>query len=362
MKRLFFGIILILLLMATTDIPEARVTGVCSNCHTMHNSQAGQAMAVGGTGAGWNNVGNWVGTPQATPNETLLIADCVGCHTSTSDKTIIERGGSRIPIVYNTVPPAVPLAGGNFYWVTQTASYGNAYGHNVLGIADADTLTEAPGNVNDCASSCHCSLATTGYNSPGCCGCHLNPAHHADDTGPIVGTASPSTDGYFRFLSGHMSGNNHGVCGIENPNWNYGADKDNHNEYLGWSGDKEYAAGFYNLGHTMTAFCSGCHGNFHVEQDSSGNWLRHPSDAVIPNSGEYASAFGASHFYDSTIPVARPILTAVTDTVAIGTDLVMCLSCHRPHGSPYYKLMRWDYKNWPGGGDDGCSTCHTSKN
>jgi hypothetical protein len=109
----------------------------------------------------------------------------------------------------------------------------------------------------------------------------------------------------------------------------------------------------------MTAFCCGCHGEFHIEQ-SSGEWIRHPSDAVIPNEGEYQSAFSAG--YDPLVPVARPSLSTVSPTVEIGTDMVMCLSCHRPHGSPYYKLMRWDYKNWPGSGYDGCGKCHTSKN
>ncbi|MCK4485416.1 MAG: cytochrome c3 family protein [Desulfobacterales bacterium] len=352
MKRLFFGIIFILLIVAAPHTLQAKVTGRCDNCHTMHNSQGGQAMAYELSGGSFSS--------RDTPYNTLLITDCVGCHTAL-DGTTWKDSTTGAPIVYNTKEPSQYLAGGNFYWVAQAG--GDAKGHNVLGIAATDTtLSEAPGNVNLCGNSCHCSLATTAYNSPGCCGCHLNPAHHADDTGPIVGAASPSTDGYYRFLSGHMSGDEHGVCGIEDNDWQHTADLNDHNEYLGWEEHLEWPVGFYNMGHTMTAFCCGCHGNFHVEQDSSGNWLRHPSDAVIPNSGEYASAFGVSHFYDPTIPVARPILTAVTDTVAIGTDLVMCLSCHRPHGSPYYKMMRWDYKNWPGGGDDGCSTCHTSKN
>jgi len=348
-------------------MPHAKVTGQCDNCHTMHNSQGGAPMARGDQA--WGGTG---GATDARPN--LLVASCIGCHSSTGTDTIKTYNGIEFPIVYNTSEPTTNLlAGGNFYWVATGctgANCGNAKGHNVLGISSADeTLTAAPGNVNSCSGSCHISLATTDFGAPGCCGCHMYPAHHADDTGPVVGAAVSSTDGYYRFLAGHMSGNNHGVCGIEDPDWQATKGAGDHNEYLGWSGDKGYAAGFYNLGHTMTAFCCGCHGNFHKEQDSSGNWIRHPSDAEIPATGEYQYAFGsvgggATGTYDPDVPVARAALTSVTSTVTIGgtsPDLVMCLSCHRPHGSPYYKLMRWDYKNWPGSGTDGCGKCHTSK-
>lgn len=362
MKMLLYSAAVVLLAVAMSAPCLAQVSKdmKCSVCHTMHNSQGGQAMAYELSGGSFS--------PTDTPFNTLLITDCVGCHTAL-DGTTWKDSITGAPIVYNTVEPTTYLAGGNFYWVAQAG--GDARGHNVLGISSADeTLTEeAPGNVNHCGGSCHYSLANNNYNA-GCCGCHMKPAHHADDSAAVIGADAPSTDGYYRFLSGHMSGNNHGVCGIEDANWNYEADAASHNEYLGWSGDKEYAAGFYNLDHTMTAFCCGCHGNFHIEQDSSGSWLRHPSDAGIPATGEYQYAFGsvgggATGTYDPDVPVARVALTSVTSTVTIGgtsPDLVMCLSCHRPHGSPYYKLMRWDYKNWPGSGTNGCGKCHTSKN
>jgi len=354
LKGFIFCGILVSLLMVASDMSRASVTGSCSNCHTMHNSQGGEAMAYELSGGSFPKRNN--------PFKTLLITDCVGCHTALDGSTW-KDSTTGAPIVHNTGEPTQYLAGGNFYWVAQAG--GDAKGHNVLGISLADgTLPEAPGNVNQCSNSCHYSLANNDANA-GCEGCHLNPAHHANDLAVVVGAADNSTDGYYRFLSGHMSGDTHGVCGIEDDDWQKTADLNDHNEYLGYSGDKEYAASFYNLGHTMTAFCCGCHGNFHEEQDSSGSWIRHPSDAVIPNSGEYSDAFGAggsgTGIYDPLVPVARPSLSAVGNTVAINTDMVMCLSCHRPHGSPYYKLMRWDYKNWPGSGINGCAKCHTSK-
>ena len=360
LKGFIFCGILVSLLMVASDMSQAKVTGSCSNCHTMHNSQGGEAMAY--------ELSSGSFPKRNDPFKTLLITDCVGCHTALDGSTW-KDSTTGAPIVYNAVEPSEYLAGGNFYWVARAG--GDAKGHNVLGIAGQDpniTAAEgAPGGAV-CADSCHNTLAVAQTAEPGlgsgCQGCHLKPAHHADDLAVVVGAAQNSTDGYYRFLSGHMSGNTHGVCGIEDDDWQKTADLNDHNEYLGLSGELEWAAGFYNLGHTMTAFCCGCHGNFHKEQES-GSWIRHPSDAVIPNSGEYGDAFGAggsgTGIYDPLVPVARPSLSTVSGTVAIDTDMVMCLSCHRPHGSPYYKLMRWDYKNWPGSGINGCAKCHTSK-
>jgi len=114
----------------------------------------------------------------------------------------------------------------------------------------------------------------------------------------------------------------------------------------------------------MTAYCCGCHGNFHI-QDDSGLWIRHPSDAFLPG-GTTEYAFYTT--YSTEAPVARESLAGgVSGTVVPdgATDMVMCLSCHRAHGSPYPDMLRWDYDRQiaGGGGDDGtgCFTCHTAK-
>jgi predicted CXXCH cytochrome family protein len=279
--------------------------------------------------------------------------------------------------VYNTSEPSPYLAGGNFYWVADAGDDRDAAGHNVLGISGPDAITLAgefaPGGFDCGNENCHKSLAVapTDTSYPGGCqGCHLAPAHHADDSGPVVGDPSQTTDGYYRFLSGHMTGAGKGVCGIEDDDWQYTADAGNHNEYLGNALNLSSSANLNSLGNTMTGYCCGCHGNFHQENtaaDGSGEWIRHPSDAVIPNEGEYADAFGTSHVYDPLVPVARPSLTGWTDpvtTVAINADMVMCLSCHRPHGSPYDDLLRWNYGDMLAGGGDsttGCFACHTKK-
>ena len=347
----------------------AKVTGVCSGCHTMHNSEDGSALAGG-------------------PRATLLTNDCVGCHSHTGSNTTYTIGGCTVPVVNSASEPAYDtdiLAGGNFYWVAQLD--GDAKGHNVLGISDVDgNLSKAPGNTQGglCETAgCHGSLARENTHVPelgsGCEGCHLRVRHHADDRGDsVTGGYKVTTEeqGWYRFLAAH-SGNHvkpFGVHGIEDVDWQQlsKASVSKHNEYRGSAGGNETYTTLNNAQNpTVTAFCCGCHGEFHI-QDESGSWIRHPSDAVIPNTAgsEYANAFGANGTgtgdYDPLVPVARPSLSVVSPTVAIGSDMVMCLSCHRPHGSPYDDLLRWDYKGEMIAGTtthagEGCFICHTNK-
>ena len=265
------------------------------------------------------------------------------------------------------------LAGGNFWWVEQPDS--DAKGHNVVVDNDDDNLSVAPGASNGVGcgtNSCHENLNTapsaeSGKNS--CQSCHLNPAHHTASSGYV--SAAP----WYRWLSGHMTGSGHGVKGIEHADRGYGATVGgtNHNEYLGNVGTKTSAGGFSALGDTMTGFCTGCHGNFHIQDATAAGatpWTRHPSDFVIPNTegSEYNSM---STSYNPNTPVARPSGFAWAGavgvaTVASGTDMVMCLSCHVPHGSPYDDLLRWNYDAMEVGtieaaAGTGCFVCHTGK-
>jgi predicted CXXCH cytochrome family protein len=95
---------------------------------------------------------------------------------------------------------------------------------------------------------------------------------------------------------------------------------------------------------------------------NGGPWLRHPADAVLPSTGEYADYIE----YDPLVPIGRPedTLSGFTmDEVRPGEDKVICISCHRAHGSPYPDMLRWNYNTMKvgGGGSGGCFNCHSAK-
>ena len=369
MKRkqllLWISVMVITLLVGGASTGNAVVTGRCDNCHTMHNSQDGSTLDSDG------------------PYDHLLVGGCVGCHSSEDFEQTYMLGTSTVPIVNNTSEPGTWLAGGNFFWVGQDLdATTDAMGHNVLGIAGQDreitVLEGAPGNMNSCGvdTSCHQTLAVeqdakSNFGS-GCQGCHLNVRHHTYDGGS--GTKYVGAAPWYRFLAGHDGEDNvgnWGVHGIEDEDWQKTVSASDHNEYKGVSG--ENAGNLYDGDGTMTAFCEGCHGSFHENQDTGteGQWTRHPSDFTIPASGEYANinSFGYDPLCLSPVARTDAVMSGFGDTpsstVTAGSDMVMCLSCHRPHGSKYADLLRWDYSGMVAGTGTGMSTgcfyCHSEK-
>lgn len=311
-------------------VSQAKVEGPCSNCHTMHNSQDSTVMVQGGTGA------------------TLLMDDCVGCHSSVTTETIVNG----TPIVFNTGgAPAEPLAGGNFFWVSRGGAENDVYGHNVWGISEVDaniTAAEgAPGGIfaPGCANSCHKSLVLENVQGKrGCQGCHMEVSHH-DNSKP-----------WFRFLKGHTSENAY-VLGKEAPDWEQGGGSDPglRNVYKGVEGPINWGGGTgITAGHSISAFCLGCHAGYHKEMGVASHWLRHPNDILLPTTGEY-EAYDPTNNYSNEVPVAYLNIDAPSRDEAV----VTCLSCHRAHGSDQPDMLRWDYANMPAG--TGCYTCHSTK-
>jgi hypothetical protein len=311
--------------------------GECSDCHTTHNSEDGLPVnyRLNATFDGFE-------TNKYT-NFYLLVSDCIGCHTSDGGATIVNT----VPIVFNTAAFSEPLAGGNFNYVRTD----DAKGHNVAGIKVLDiNLGLSPPGGSDLASQLTCA---------GEFGCHgsrsagndeytgMYRTHHKDDTGGITGT-SPGLS--YRFLDG--------ILGNEDPDWEQDNVNTSHNEYKG---------SIASATDTVSYLCSVCHGNFHTweggapEVGTASPWLRHPTDILLPGTDEYANYTS----YSMLTPVARPDPDDVADTTVVypGADIIMCLSCHRAHASPYDKLMRWDYKNAAlATALSGCNVCHTSKN
>lgn len=357
-------IALVICFMAYPVQTHAVVSGQCDLCHTMHNSQGGDSVNMPdttGASIGWDASGDLAGgSVSGSPANNLLVTNCVGCHSSTTGQTIITLGDIRIPIVNNTVAPTENiLAGGNFYWVG--AGGDDNKGHNVYGISAADQnhLNGAPGDRGTCGdnTACHNTLAVSSNSQqkPGCQGCHFNVFHHEDN-------------GQYRFLNGHQS-SDHYVEGVEDDDWEQTVTASSHNFYKGYDGPVSTSAGA-TLAATksISTFCSACHYNFHRRSDEfltgigdTGAWVRHPVDIGLPTTGEYGG-YDPENSYDIDVPVAWEDPTAEDK----GKPIVMCLSCHRPHGSSQPDMLRWDYENGCIAGtsnaDCGCFTCHTDKN
>jgi len=336
----------------------------------MHNSQNGTAMATyGATGQSWKGTG---------PYGALTRGNCLGCHGMGTANKIVTVGGSDIPQVYHTDATG-DLAGGNFAYITGAKSRvtadQNSAGHNVidLGAAYNETvLTDAPGRfhsptVRNTELTCAGNNGCHGWRQFGASGSGLTSlkgAHHKN----VDGKCDNPTDTYnsYRFLRG--------VKGLENmtDKWQ-NKDKNSHNEYFGATApmngnctDCHVVPAMYIIptNNTISGFCGTCHGNFHILSEIGGDTMspftRHPTDVILPNSSEYS----AYTTYSVEAPVARQtVFDSISSTVQPGTDVVMCLSCHSAHATPYADILRWNYSNMiaGGGGSGGCFTCHTKK-
>jgi hypothetical protein len=353
-------------LSATLTIPSivaAQVSGPCGSCHTMHNSQNGQAM-----------VGTAFGLSDGSLTDTkgsLLRYNCVGCHTGTNS-------GGNVPFVMDTgaVYGTNTLAGGNFSWVDADQTTG----HNVVGITGVDTnLPTAPGGTQTaqvtCAGTmgCHGDGSADQFNS-------ISGGHHGNGgttaTDPtktyVSGSTSDMSDAY-RMLAG--------VTGIEDNDWEYTTGTNDHNLYFGVGRTSETEL----TNNTISNLCAKCHGTFHTGSGNvTGNassfgspWVRHPTDFDMGNLAT-TSEYSGYTSYSVDAPVASNNISAgntvIDDTLAIGGNgggtgdaIVTCVSCHRAHGSPYSDLLRWSYTTLDAhnasaaGAGTACFICHTTK-
>lgn len=346
---------IVLLLLWYVGPVSAAVKGPCSNCHTMHNSQDNSVVS-------------------GSSNDTLLVSNCVGCHSSTGADTIVNLGSARVPIVYNTGGyPAQPLAGGNFYYVADAGGNLDNRGHNVYGISGQDgALSHAPldgnGTSYGCNNTCHATLALpkssmAHSNFEGCQICHQKFKHHGTDIAD--GAMETADSGWYRFLGGHDAASGAPdvfatayVKGVEDGDWEQNP-ATGHNGYFEVLKASNAWTMLYNT-QSMSSFCLGCHTLAHLStQDANNNWLRHPTMIRLPTTGEFA-AYDPAASYDATVPVGwlNPVTPVRADAV------VMCLSCHRAHGSPNPDMLRWDYTKMvanAGDSNEGCFKCHSTK-
>jgi hypothetical protein len=278
------------------------------------------------------------------------------------NESIKEFDDNKIPIVFNTAGyPGTPLAGGNFYSVSINI---DNTGHNIFSTNIDETLNSTPPGGNFPSGGTY----TGQLRCAGTRGCHghnggqsgdtpvddetqaMKGAHHGDDSSPLNGDITNVARNY-RFLLG--------IRGKEDSDWQQDNINTSHNEYKGSTSNDT---------NTISYLCAECHGKYHTwvggasEVGTASPWLRHPTDTLLLGTGEYSNYTT----YNMIAPIARLDPDNLPDQTQVipGTDIVMCLSCHRAHASPYFKMMRWDYQGWPACMPDctnGCNVCHTSK-
>ncbi|HUV29884.1 MAG TPA: hypothetical protein VMY05_02150 [Acidobacteriota bacterium] len=278
----------------------------CNGCHTMHNSEDGAFV-----------------DPDSPDGNAWLLMDetpsdvCLSCHAT-------SRGA-----VFGDDPLAPPnvVGGGNFVFLlednlndghggaTEPIS-GDAAGHNVdapsKGVGADATLLSSPGG---------------GFPSSelGCSSCH-DP--HGNTNFRLLYGVGVIQDGLFTFTEAAPVAEGLSInSGVEA--------NDSHTAYK--SG--------------MSAWCGNCHGDFHAPPGSK---MVHPTDRAL--GGSIATNY---NLYNGTVDLtggaqATAYLAAVpfedganttTSTAgpSSGSSRVMCLTCHRAHGSSAPNAGRWDF-------------------
>ena len=337
-------VVTMVLLLCGGGIGYAAVTGVCSECHTMHNSQGGDPMRVDGTGA-----------PVATSLSALLLDDCMGCHTTTGSLPLEDD----YPFVKLTDGTDSNCLAGGFFQINADPADDNSNQNHDIG------ATAIPAGF-DSANTWYTGT-TEGLSCAGTNGCHGNETDLDDMAAISGGHHSPSA---YRIL--YLETESKSVIGsgavdyemeiIASPTTSviYAGVNQNVNIYSAGSVGVTYA--------TVSELCGKCHGIFHGEgigsdldgtKNIAGEWIRHPSDEGLPTSW----IMGGVYAFDGDDAKNNPF--GYDNAVYTGnTTQVTCLSCHRAHGTENNDLLRWPYSTQSAGtstSDYGCLGCHNKQ-
>ena len=320
-KTLSLGlaIVMSLFLFAGSTV-YANVSGQCSNCHTMHDSQGGSAMAAG--------------TTAGAPYAALLINDCVGCHT-TPTTGINDPYDNATPYVRSTAGIATGLN-------DDACLAGGFFPHDTMGTGDNADNHHGMGNTSDPAGIATGAFydGSTGLGCGGINGCHGNETD-LSDMDAIAGGHHDTSSTYRMLYVGTKT-----VCGspaedyeeaiIKTPATGvvYESTGQNVNIYsAGTVGGTEA---------TISELCGKCHGDFHgaanTQEGTPSEWIRHPSDVALLTGWE----MGGVYAFDGNDAKNNPFGYDNATYTGKPTQ-VTCLSCHRAHGTENQDLLRWGY-------------------
>ncbi|MBW1796078.1 MAG: hypothetical protein JRJ38_16920 [Deltaproteobacteria bacterium] len=306
---------------------SAAVQGICSNCHTMHYSQGGTSMHTG-----WGTGG---------PYTTLLLNDCLGCHTTTGSDPLV--GAYPYVKLGSGATNDNCLAGGFFRTAGPQTGDNNSNENHDIG------ATAAPAGF-DGAETTWYTGTTNGLGCAGTNGCHGNQSDLDDMAAISGGHHSPSAYRMLYVGSAGVTGSGVGTNDYEEALISSPSTTAYYNVYSAdVSGDT-----------TISELCAKCHGDFHNESGSTtdcgtaGAWIRHPTDNLIPTSWAISSNVGPDDLKWNPPGYAGATVTA-------GAERVTCISCHRAHGTAENDLLRFNYGTQLAGQTSstvGCLGCH----
>jgi hypothetical protein len=283
------------------------VTGPCVTCHTMHASQDG------------------IDSPATPQNQLLRGTGCNACHDYTTNDTDGLATGTGIPAPQVGSEATNPTAGGSFY------SGGNdAQQHNVALSSNA-AVDSTLGNTPPGGAAMAQLTCSTCHGGQG--------GHHGTLSKTAARTGATNTNTYRQLYNAGV-----GVA-VSAGHANYNVND---------SG----STGFLTAGaNDINAFCATCHTAFHGAGQGTGAspWLRHPTDFALP------AAYDARYNINVT---GTELVKIPLGNDGVSSRVLLCVTCHRPHGSQYADLLRFNYDlNIAGGATlgEGCEECHGAK-
>lgn len=396
---------------------------VCGGCHTMHNSQ-GRASLIDGSansdGAGGGSLILLRGAVSARANIHNLCLQCHAAngsratdthapHNYTAPKVLL--GGASSPWNQDTSFNRVG-AGGDFNdecgggtgsgittWSCTGSAAGLGKGHSL----GATTVTP-PGSADGAldyltCTNCHDPHGVeSGFTTSAIANTYRMLRKEPTGSGGGVSPDSQapfaiaSTSSYIGGISG-LSGSGGNYNPIDSANGNPGGSGATaiwpmfQGAMTGTFATDSPNGNYYSS--DIANWCAACHDNWHEANDGTnnaggmgaqGDWKRHPVNNIIVEAGAAGLSGASVKIIDETFPnydetLAGQAVPVVSGSAANKTwylqdgtaDRVFCLSCHFPHGSPYYDLLRWNYTSAVSAGAQdgnavpvtrGCQLCH----
>jgi hypothetical protein len=308
MKKLIITLFILLVSHFYIGTAEAVDINICSNCHTMFNSQDADSA----------------------------IDSCIYCHTTES--AVGPRIDSPTMLSAGSFNDAFVTSENNTHNVQDLTGFKASEPDHKLG-------NKAPGGI-ELPEQLKCA---------GTYGCHGNHDDKKTSSEGIHGAHHSGGKGYkFLEIAEDNSGDSIPVDGYASPDYEAGgANESNHNIYV--SGPTG-----------ISTFCNNCHDDFHgtvtTGSDTKDVWTRHPTDIEVSSLGNLEKI--AVDYYNTPFGFTLDGISDMELTTATAYTVkdakVVCLSCHRAHASQYADILRFDYQAQVAGSGNttGCLACH----